>query len=279
MAGEAGEDKPRSEEIVKVEDLTLGYGETIILEKVNFSVREREILAILGPSGCGKTTLLRALIGLLPPKSGSIRILDETIGGAGDEEAVARMRRYFGVLFQEGALLGSLTLADNVALPLEEFTDLPPELIAEIVQLKLDLVELGDSARQRPAELSGGMLKRAGLARAMALDPQILFCDEPTAGLDPPTAIEVDRLLLELRRLLGITIVIISHELASIENIADRCLMLDREARGIIAAGTPRELEESDDPRVHTFFERNLSEKPENPENARQEQPAKENSP
>ena len=238
-------------DVVTVENLSVGYGGQKVLGGVSFSVREGEILAILGRSGCGKTTLLRGLIGLLPLAGGTARI-------AGEEQGRRpRAARPFGVLFQEGALLSALTLAENVALPLEEFTDLPPALIAEMVRLKLDLVELGGSAHRRPAQLSGGMLKRAGLARAMALDPKILFCDEPTAGLDPPSAAEVDGLLLELRKVLGITIVIISHELASVRNIANRCLMLDREEMGIVARGTLEELEAMKDlPAVRSFFRR-----------------------
>ena len=237
-------------EVVTVENLSVGYGDHLVLEGVSFAVNKGEILAILGRSGCGKTTLLRGLIGLVPLAAGAVRIAGES-----QDAGRTRIPRPFGVLFQEGALLSALTLAENVALPLEEFTDLPPTVIDEMVGLKLDLVELGGSAQRRPAELSGGMLKRAGLARAMALDPQILFCDEPTAGLDPPTAAEVDRLLLELRKVLGITIVVISHELTSIRNIADRCLMLDREAKGIVARGTLEELEAmQDQPGVASFF-------------------------
>ncbi|MDA8163863.1 MAG: ATP-binding cassette domain-containing protein [Desulfobacteraceae bacterium] len=243
--------------ILEVEDLAIGYGGEPLMEHLNFTVSKGEIFTILGPSGCGKTTLLRTLIGLLPPLAGKIRIAGEEFGPEMEREALDRLHRSFGVVFQEGALVSGLDLKANVALPLEEFTSLPRQIIDEIVRLKLDMVRLSEAIYQAPSDLSGGQLKRAGLARAIANDPLILFCDEPTSGLDPATATEIDRLLLVLRKLMGITIVSISHELASIENYADQCIMLDRHA-GIIARGTLAELKQADDDRVQSFFRRHI---------------------
>jgi len=254
----------REREIVRVDDLSVGYGGRPLLEKVTFGVRREEIFAILGRSGCGKTTLLRTIIGLLTPLAGTITILGRRLGADPESDIPARLHRMFGVLFQGGALISGRSLSDNVAMVIEEYSDLPPDIVAEMVRLKLEMVGLGGSGGKGPADLSGGMQKRAGLARAIALDPPILFCDEPTSGLDPATATEIDRLLLELRKLLGITMVIITHELASIRNFADRCLMLDRDAGGVIAMGTPAELEqENDDPRVQSFFRRRIDRKQE----------------
>ena len=247
------------EEIIVVEDLTVGYGDTAVLKDLNFSIARGKSLTILGPSGCGKSTLLKSLIGLLPPWKGRVRVAGEEIGTAQDPRVLNQVRRQAGVLFQSGALLGSLTVAENVSLPLEEFTDLPRNLIHEMVQLKLDLVNLGKYGHLMPAELSGGMRKRAGLARAMALDPKILFCDEPSAGLDPATSAEIDGLLIELTAVLGVTVVLVTHELGSIDNLADHCIMLDAEAKGIIARGSYEELKlKSQDPRVKAFFQREV---------------------
>jgi phospholipid/cholesterol/gamma-HCH transport system ATP-binding protein len=242
---------------VVVSGLTVGYGGSPVLEDVDLSVRRREIVTVLGPSGCGKSTLLKAMTGLLPPWKGHIRVAGHDVGDA-DPGTLARLRHRIGVLFQSGALLGSRTVGENVALPLEEFSDLPADLIRRIVELKLDLVGLGDQEHLMPAELSGGMRKRAALARAMALDPEILFCDEPTAGLDPVTAVEIDRLLLELRDVLGVTVVVITHALGTIDNLSGTCVMLDAGKRGIIARGSPRELRASRDDRVRSFFERRV---------------------
>jgi phospholipid/cholesterol/gamma-HCH transport system ATP-binding protein len=242
--------------VIAVENLTAAYGERTILENVSFRVRRGERFVIVGGSGCGKTTLLRHLIGLQRPSAGHVWIDGEEIGRA-ETEQLRRIQRKFGVLFQSGALFGSLTLGENVALPLEEYTQLPPTLIRLIVRLKLSMVRLDGFEDFRIAELSGGMKKRAGLARAMALDPGILFFDEPSAGLDPITSAELDELILQINRSLGTTIVVVSHELPSIFTIAERCIMLDRSAKGIIAEGAPQDLRDrSTDPRVRAFFNR-----------------------
>lgn len=246
-------------DVIIVKDLEVAYGETVVLRDVGFSVKGGEVLTVLGPSGCGKTTLLRAMTGLVPVRRGEIRVAGEEITGRNAEEARSRVHRQIGVLFQSGALLESLTVAENVALPLREFTDLPEKLIKDIVQMKLNLVSLPHAFHLMPAEMSGGMKKRAGLARAMVLDPKILFCDEPASGLDPTTAREVDELLLELNEYLGITLVVVTHELASIKNISHRCIMLDSERKGIIAVGSPQSLrDESRDERVRAFFQREI---------------------
>ncbi|HMB31801.1 MAG TPA: ATP-binding cassette domain-containing protein, partial [Desulfohalobiaceae bacterium] len=188
----------RNRDIITVEDLTVGYNETNILEDVGFSVRKGEIFAILGSSGCGKTTLFKALIGLLRPKQGIINIGGERLSSEQDEEALARVRRQIGVLFQSGALLDWLTVGENIAFRLRESTNLPEKLIEHIVRLKLEMVRLEKNIHSMPSELSGGMVRRAGLAAAMSLDPEILLCDEPTSGLDPATAMGIDDLLLEV---------------------------------------------------------------------------------
>ena len=249
-------DSPEKD-ILLVDGLSLGYGEKLILESVSFPIQRGEIVTILGGSGCGKSTLLKGIIGLLEPTHGRVLFNGETIAGEGTEsEALSRARRKMGVLFQSGALIGSLSLAENVAIPIKEFTAVPEDLIDEIVGLKLEMVKLGGYEDYMPSDLSGGMKKRAGLARAIAMDPEILFCDEPTAGLDPITAAEIDQLLIEVNKSLGITMVVITHELSSIRTISDRSIMLDKTARGIIAEGTPEELTKSGDKRVWAFFHR-----------------------
>jgi phospholipid/cholesterol/gamma-HCH transport system ATP-binding protein len=246
--------------VIEIDGLTAGYGEQTILREVSFTVHEGEILAVLGGSGCGKSTLLRHVLGLLPPKAGSVKIRGVDVHRAGEEQKT-RLRRDLGVLFQSGALFGSMTLAENLALPLHQYTDLPEALVAELVALKLALVGLEGCGDRYPAELSGGMRKRAGLARAMALDPTILFFDEPSAGLDPVTSAELDALILGLNAGLGTTMVIVTHELASILSVAGRAIMLDREAQGIIAEGPPAQLrDQCADPRVQAFFHRRAAE-------------------
>jgi phospholipid/cholesterol/gamma-HCH transport system ATP-binding protein len=242
--------------IIVVENLTAGYGDNLILRDVSFEVIKGEILVILGGSGCGKSTLLKHMFGLYTPASGRVLINGIDIS-TGDEKELEKIRMDIGVMFQSGALFGSMTLAENVSLPLEEYTDLSPEVIGNIVRMKLAMVSLGGFENHLPSELSGGMKKRAGLARAMALDPTVLFFDEPSAGLDPVTSAELDILMKRINSGLGTTMVVVTHELDSIFAIAHRVVMLDRDAKGIIAVGDPRELKESStDPRVINFFNR-----------------------
>jgi len=241
---------------IQVQHLIARYEERTILNDVSFEVRRGERFFIVGGSGCGKTTLLRHIIGLNRPASGRVLINGEDIAAA-DEDELRRIQRNFGMLFQSGALFGSLTLGENVALPLEEYTALPRETIDLLVRIKLSMVKLAGFEDFMIAELSGGMKKRASLARAVALDPSILFFDEPSAGLDPVTSAGLDELIIQVNRSLGTTIVVVSHELPSIFTVADRVIMLDGEAKGIIAEGKPLELREGHpDARVHAFFNR-----------------------
>jgi len=254
MAPDAGTQS--QDPVIVVEGLTARFGDNTIFQDVSFQVQRGEIFVILGGSGCGKSTLLKHLIGLYRPAAGRVRVNGVDVSGK-DETALQGLRRNIGVLFQSGALFGSMTLAENVALPLEAYTDLPDGAIDRLVKLKLSLVNLTGYENHLPEEISGGMKKRAGLARAMALDPAVLFFDEPSAGLDPISAVELDLLIKRLNASLKTTMVIVTHELESIFTIAHRVIMLDKEAQGIIATGDPRVLkEQSDDPRVVNFFNR-----------------------
>ncbi len=248
------------ETIVRVEDFTAAYDGQVVLAHVSFEIYAGEVFAVLGGSGCGKSTLLKHMIGLYKPAAGRILIDGQDIAAADGEERREILRK-FGVMYQSGALFGSMTLLENVSLPLEEFTDLPPDAIRLIALMKLQRVGLSGVAHLMPSELSGGMQKRAAIARAMALDPRMLFLDELSAGLDPITSAGLDQLVLSLARSLKITFVVVTHELPSIFTIADRVIMLDKQDRGIIAMGSPQELRDhSRDPRVRQFFSRQASE-------------------
>jgi len=241
---------------IEVAGLTCGYDGQTVLKDVSFTVKRGEVFFVIGGSGCGKSTLLRNLIGLHAPLAGTVKFLGQSFTKA-DLATRRAMLKTFGVLYQGGALWSSLTLRENVALPLEEYTALSPREVGELATLKLAQVGLTGFEDYYPAEISGGMKKRAGLARALALDPSILFLDEPSAGLDPVTSRKLDELVLQVRETFGTTLVVVSHELASIYGIADRVIMLDRGEQGIIAEGAPRELaERSRDPRVIDFLHR-----------------------
>jgi phospholipid/cholesterol/gamma-HCH transport system ATP-binding protein len=233
-ATEQGPDTPGTQHdrtVMSVRGLIAKYGEHTVLQGVDLEVRRGEIRVILGGSGGGKSTLLKNCIGLVHPAGGEVRILGEDLTAL-EGQARASLLNRVGVLFQNGALLGSLTIRENVALPIREHTDLEPDVIEELVRLKLAQVELSHAEFLLPSELSGGMRKRAALARAMALDPEILFCDEPSAGLDPLTSAELDELLMRMRDRFGMAIVVVTHELHSIETIADTAIMLVKDHRG-----------------------------------------------
>jgi phospholipid/cholesterol/gamma-HCH transport system ATP-binding protein len=241
---------------IVVQDLTMAYGDFVIQHDLNFTIRRGEIFIVMGGSGCGKTTLLHHLIGLKQPARGRV-LYDGTSYWESTPEVQQRIKRSFGMSFQSGALWSSMTLAENVALPLAEYTDLGAAEIAEVVSLKLALVGLAGFEEFYPAEISGGMHKRAALARAMALDPEILFFDEPSAGLDPISSRRLDDLIMQLRDSLGTTIVVVTHELPSIFTIGNNSVFLDSEARTITASGDPRKLRDaSPDPGVRYFLNR-----------------------
>jgi phospholipid/cholesterol/gamma-HCH transport system ATP-binding protein len=236
--------------VIRVEGLTIGWGERVLMKDLEFEIRRGEIFVILGGSGSGKSTLLRHLVGLEVALAGRIELAG--VGAPAD----ARGAPPFGVMFQSGALFGSMTLAENVAVPLETWTRLDAATIDVVVRSRLQLVGLDGFESYLPSEVSGGMKKRAGIARALALDPPLLFLDEPSAGLDPITAAELDDLILTLSASLGMSIVVVTHELASVFKIGTRCILLDKQAKGVIAEGNPIELKQSSDPRVHDFFNR-----------------------
>lgn len=234
--------------LIRVRDLSIGYGDTVLLRGLDFDVRAGEVFVILGPSGCGKSTLLRHLIGLERAFSGTIRFEGLRDRGEGPD---------FGVMFQSGGLFSSMTLRENISLPLRQWTELPEDAVEAVALGRLRLVGLGGFENHLPSDISGGMKKRAGIARALALDPPLLFLDEPSAGLDPVTAVELDELIRTLRDQLDVTTVMVTHELESIFRIGDRCIVLDGQAAGIVADGDPRRLrDESADPRVRRFFNR-----------------------
>lgn len=248
------------DKIINVIDFTAAYGDNVIIENISFDVYKGEKFIILGGSGCGKTTLLKHMIGLYRPAKGSIIIEGENIAKAEGMERIGILKN-IGVSYQSGALFGSMTVLENVMLPIEQYTDLSKESIDLIARMKLNLVGLTGSEDKMPSELSGGMIKRAALARAMALDPDILFLDEPSAGLDPITSAELDQLIIQLSKSLGVTFVIVTHELNSIYNIADRVIMLDKDTKGIIATGEPESLRDNSEiPIVQKFFKRQTDE-------------------
>jgi phospholipid/cholesterol/gamma-HCH transport system ATP-binding protein len=242
--------------VIEASHLTARFGSNTLFHDVSFEVRRGEVFVILGGSGCGKSTLLKMMIGLVPPAEGKVSILGTDVWSADGPARLALLKR-IGVMWQQGALFGSQTLQENVEMPLAEHTGLSREARAEVARAKLGLVGLSEAANRLPSEVSGGMLKRAGIARALALDPPILFLDEPSAGLDPITSAGLDELIRELSRALGSTFVVVTHELASILAIGDRCIMLDKTEQGMIAEGDPRDLRDhATHPTVRAFFRR-----------------------
>ncbi len=252
--------------IIDLNNLSVGYNGKAILRGITLQVNRGEIVFILGGSGCGKSTLLKHVIGLLPPIKGYVNLCGERFAPAASEEVRQRLMRRFGVAYQGGALFGNMTLLENVMLPMEEFTELPYQARRDTAHLKLSQVGLLHRANHTPSEISGGMKKRAAIARALALDPDILFLDEPSAGLDPVTSADLDQLIKQLTQTLGITVMIISHELASIESIADRAVFLDAEIGGVLDQGTLDYLKnQSPHQKVRDFFHRKPSQPQETP--------------
>jgi phospholipid/cholesterol/gamma-HCH transport system ATP-binding protein len=251
----------KQEPVITVEGLTVRYGDNMVLDNVSFEVYKGEIFIIAGGSGCGKSTLLKHIIGLETPQSGRIVINGVDTTNIDDKE-MEKLRKNIGMLFQGSALFGSMTIGENVALPLTEFTDLSQHAMNLIVKMKLGMVDLSGYEDHFPSELSGGMKKRAGVARAMSLEPAMLFLDEPSAGLDPVTTAELDMLIKKINAGIGTTMVIVTHELETIFNVAHRIIMLDKETKGIIAEGDAKELKEhSQNRRVRNFFNRQVEEK------------------
>jgi phospholipid/cholesterol/gamma-HCH transport system ATP-binding protein len=246
----------QEETLIRVEHLKTGYGNSVIMNDISFEVNRGEIFGILGGSGCGKSTVLKNMIGLTQPMSGKIFIEGDDIVHAQGKDRI-RIWNRIGVMYQQSALFGSMTLLENIKLPLEEFTDLPTEAMNTIAKMKLKSVGLDAYSDLMPAELSGGMKKRAAIARAMAMDPDILFLDEPSAGLDPITSVDLDHLILRLSRTLGVTFVIVTHELPSVFTMADRVIVLDKESKGIMAEGKPKDLKlRNKGSFVYRFFNR-----------------------
>jgi phospholipid/cholesterol/gamma-HCH transport system ATP-binding protein len=245
---------------ITVNNLTMAYGSFVVMRDLTFSINHGDIFIIMGGSGCGKSTLLKIMIGLKTPATGQVFYGDTSFWEA-DPVTQDQLMQRFGILYQSGALWSSMTLAENVALPLQQYTRLSPSEIDELVALKLSLTGLAGFEEFYPSEISGGMRKRAGLARAMALDPEVLFFDEPSAGLDPVSAKRLDDLILELKDSLGATVVVVTHELASIFAIANNSVFLDPETRTMLATGDPnRLLEESQDPKIQNFLRRGEAE-------------------
>jgi phospholipid/cholesterol/gamma-HCH transport system ATP-binding protein len=240
---------------IRVEDLTMAFGSHVVQRNISFEVGAGEIFVVMGDSGCGKSTLMRHMIGLNRPAAGRVLYGEADFWEAGEEER-ERLQRGFGVLYQTAALFSSMTLEENVSMPLVEYSRLSPDRVREIALLKLALVGLDGFEKYYPSEISGGMRKRAGLARAMALDPGILYFDEPSAGLDPLSSRRLDDLILELRHSLGTTIVLVTHELPSIFALGDNAIFLDAERKTMIAQGKPSELQDSPDPKVRAFMGR-----------------------